>query len=81
LTQIDISFLIRVVVGTLGTIILAVVAAMLIGLFRVETDHAQIVAILGPAFQTIIGAFVGAFSTALAFMRTRNGNSSESPAP
>jgi hypothetical protein len=56
---------------------------MLIGLFRVETDHAQIVAILGPAFQTIIGAFVGAFSTALAFMRALNGerNSSESPAP
>lgn len=44
---------------TLAAILAAVIAAMLYGLFTPSVDNKDIFAILGPAFQTIVGCFVG----------------------
>ena len=40
-------------------VILAVVAVMLYGLFDNRVDNEKVFAIIGPAFQTVVGAFVG----------------------
>ncbi len=48
-----------VVVGTLSIVMLSVVAVMLIGLFDDKVDNDKIFAIIGPAFQMIVGCFVG----------------------
>lgn len=49
----------------LGIIMLAVVAIFLIGMFAPNDliDNNEIFKIIGPAFSTIVGAFVGAFAT------------------
>lgn len=49
----------------LGTIMLAVVFIFLIGMFMPNDiiDNNEIFKIIGPAFSTIVGAFVGAFAT------------------
>jgi hypothetical protein len=49
----------------LGVIMLAVVAIFLIGMFVPNEliDNNEIFKIIGPAFSTIVGAFVGAFAT------------------
>lgn len=56
------SFLYRVVVCTLALILFAVVGAMLYGLYDVRVDNKEIFAVIGPAFQTIVGCFVGLVS-------------------
>lgn len=56
------SFLYRVVVVTLAVILLAVVVAMLYGLFDPRVDNKDIFSVIGPAFQTIVGCFVGLVS-------------------
>ena len=50
---------------TLGAIMLAVVFIFLIGMFMPNEliDNNEIFKIIGPAFSTIVGAFVGAFAT------------------
>lgn len=48
-----------IVVGTLALVMGAVIAVLLIGLFDARVDNDKIFAILGPAFQTIVGCFVG----------------------
>ena len=50
---------------TLGAIMLSVVVMMLIGMFFPNDmiDNNEIFKIIGPAFSTIVGAFVGAFAT------------------
>jgi len=48
-----------IVVGTLAAVMLAVIAILLIGLFDARVDNDKIFAVLGPAFQTIVGCFVG----------------------
>lgn len=56
-----IEFVIRVAIVTLSAVVLVVVAALVVGLF-VSNDLVDSTAILetvNPAFQTIIGAFVG----------------------
>lgn len=53
------TFIFRVVTVTLAAILIAVIAAMLYGLFEPKVDNKEIFAILGPAFQTIVGCFVG----------------------
>ena len=55
-------FVFRVVVVTLATIVVAIVGALLIGLFHVEVDNKEVLAIIGPAFQVTIGAFVAVIS-------------------
>ena len=49
----------------LGMIMVAVVFTMMVGLFVPNTviDNNEIFKIIGPAFSTIVGAFVGAFAT------------------
>lgn len=49
----------------LGLIMISVVLVMMIGLFVPNNvvDNNEIFKIIGPAFSTIVGAFVGAFAT------------------
>lgn len=56
-----IEFTIRMAVVTLACVILVVVVALVIGLFVPDTvvDSAKVFDIIGPAFNTVIGAFVG----------------------
>lgn len=53
------SFIFRVVTVTLAAILMAVIVAMLWGLYDVRVDNKDIFGILGPAFQTIVGVFCG----------------------
>jgi len=50
---------------TLASIMFTVVLAMLVGLFLPNSmiDNNEIFKLIGPAFSTIVGAFVGAFAT------------------
>jgi hypothetical protein len=56
-----IEFVIRVAIVTLSAVILVVVMALAVGLFVPNdvVDSAAILATIDPAFQTVIGAFVG----------------------
>ncbi len=51
-----------IVVGVLASVIVSVIVVLLIGLFDSKVDNDKIFAILGPAFQTVIGCFVGVLS-------------------
>ena len=55
----------KMVTLVLSSIMMAVVAIFLIGLFMPNhvIDNNEIFKIIGPAFSTIVGAFVGAFAT------------------
>lgn len=55
----------KMAAAVLGSIMLAVVAIFLIGMFTPNEliDNNEIFKIIGPAFSTIVGAFVGAFAT------------------
>jgi len=44
---------------TLASVMLAVIIVLLIGLFDARVDNDKIFAILAPAFQTVVGCFVG----------------------
>ncbi len=48
-----------IVVGTLAAVMVSVIAILLIGLFDNRIDNDKIFSVLGPAFQTIVGCFVG----------------------
>lgn len=56
-----IEFTIRTAIITLATVILVVVLALVVGLFLPNdvVDSTAILEMINPAFQTIIGAFVG----------------------
>jgi hypothetical protein len=56
-----VEFVIRVAIVTLSAVILVVVMALVVGLFLPNhiVDSAAILDMVNPAFQTIIGAFVG----------------------
>ena len=56
-----IEFVIRVAIVTLSAVVLVVVAALVVGLFVPNdlVDSTAILETVNPAFQTIIGAFVG----------------------
>jgi undecaprenyl pyrophosphate phosphatase UppP len=45
--------------ATLCICILGMVGAFIIGLWAKEVDNSEIFALLSPAFQTIIGGFIG----------------------
>lgn len=63
-----------IVVATLAAVMAAVIAVLLIGLFDPRVDNDKIFAILGPAFQTIVGCFVGVLGS-----RALNGNGEKKP--
>lgn len=44
---------------TLAIILLSMVGVMLVGFFNDKIDNAKIFEIVGPAFQTIVGGFIG----------------------
>ena len=56
----------------LGVIMMSVVLVMMIGLFAPNhvVDNNEIFKIIGPAFSTIVGAFVGAFATMMGMKTT-----------
>ena len=45
--------------GTLSAICISVVIVLLVGMFDDIVDNKEIFSIIGPAFNTVIGAFVG----------------------
>ncbi len=51
--------IILIVVCTLSLICVGMIAVLLHGLFDNGVDNEKIFAIIGPAFNTVIGAFVG----------------------
>ena len=53
------TIILLVVIGTLSLTMTAVIFVLLAGLFNNVVDNTEIFKILGPAFQTIVGAFVG----------------------
>ena len=53
------QLLFTVVICTLSVVMLAVIGVLLAGLFNPSVDNTQVFEILSPAFQTIVGAFVG----------------------
>ena len=56
-----VEFVVRVAIVTLAAVILVVVLALVVGLFMPNDviESAAILEMVNPAFQTIIGAFVG----------------------
>jgi len=48
-----------IVVCTLASVLLAMVVVLLFGLFTPKVDNDKIFAIIGPAFEMIVGVFVG----------------------
>jgi len=52
-------WILKVTVGTLSAICLSVVIVLLFGMFDDKVDNKEIFSIIGPAFNTVIGAFVG----------------------
>lgn len=59
MTDADRSFVIRLASGVLALVVIGMVFTMLVGLFTPAVDNDKVFGILGPAFSTIIGVFVG----------------------
>lgn len=53
------KIIILIVVCSLSVICMGVVGILLEGLFNKDVDNDKIFEIIGPAFNTVIGAFVG----------------------
>ena len=55
------EWILKLAVTTLAIICLVVVAVLMIGIFmpNEQVDNKEIFSIIGPAFNTVIGAFVG----------------------
>ena len=54
------TFIVTVMVSlTLCVVVLSMSGVMLIGLFFQEVDNAEIFKLIGPAFQTVVGGFIG----------------------
>jgi hypothetical protein len=54
-----VEWILRVTVVTLALIMCAVIFTLMFGLFAKDVDNTEIFSIIGPAFNTIVGAFVG----------------------
>ena len=54
-----VEWILRVTVLTLAMLMVAVVGALVFGLFNDSVDNDKIFELVGPAFNTIVGAFVG----------------------
>lgn len=75
-----INWILKIAVGSLASIMIAVVLALLIGIFMPNdlVDNKDIFAIIGPAFNTVIGAFVGLLG---GLSLSSNDKKEEPPAP
>jgi hypothetical protein len=78
-----VEFVIRVAIVTLSAVILVVVLALTVGLFVSNdiVDSAAILETVNPAFQTIIGAFVGLLGGLSLNANARDKAVPEEPAP
>lgn len=54
-----VEWIFKVTVTTLSMVVVAVIFVLLAGLFEDKVDNDKIFDIIGPAFSTVIGAFVG----------------------
>lgn len=56
-----IAWIMKVTVAVLASVTIAVVSVLMIGIFlpNDQIDNKDILALIGPAFNTVIGAFVG----------------------
>jgi len=54
-----VEWILRVTVVTLAMIMMALIGALMFGLFGKDVDNTVFFSIIGPAFNTIVGAFVG----------------------
>ncbi len=56
-----VNWILKLSVGSLAAMVIAMIAALLLGLFMPNEviDNKDIFPIIGPAFNTVIGAFVG----------------------
>lgn len=54
-----ISWVIKITVATLAVIVIGVVFTLLYGFFVESVNNDKVFEIIGPAFNTVIGAFVG----------------------
>jgi undecaprenyl pyrophosphate phosphatase UppP len=52
-------FIMLMVTSTLCVVILAMVTALMFGLYNEKVDNTEIFKLISPAFQTIIGGFIG----------------------
>lgn len=59
MTDADRCFVIRLASSVLALVIVGMVFTLLAGLFSPAVDNDKVFAILGPAFSTTIGVFVG----------------------
>lgn len=53
------AHILTIAVGTLALVMIAVIGVFLYGLFDSRVDNAELIKIIGPAFQMIVGAFTG----------------------
>ena len=72
-----INWILKIAVGSLASIMVAVVIALIVALFvpNEMVDNKDIFPIIGPAFNTVIGAFVGL----LGGLSLSNGEKKEEP--
>jgi len=54
-----IDWIFKITIITLSAVVMAVILVLLFGLFEERVDNDRIFEIIGPAFSTVIGAFVG----------------------
>lgn len=54
-----VAWILKVTIGTLAIIVVSVVCVLLMAFFDPSISNDDIFAIIGPAFNTVIGAFVG----------------------
>jgi len=55
-------FVTKISIISLASIMVSVVGVLLISIFHPDVDNNKIFEILGPAFQTVVGCFVGMVS-------------------
>jgi len=56
------NFVTKIAIMSLASIMVSVVGVLLISLFHPDVDNNKIFEVLGPAFQTVVGCFVGMVS-------------------
>ena len=74
-----VSWILKLTVGSLAAMVLGMVFALLVALFMPNeiVDNKDIFPIIGPAFNTVIGAFVGLLGGLS--MSGKGGNDKEEP--
>lgn len=76
-----VEWILRVTVVTLAMIMVAVIVTLMYGLFNEQVDNSEIFSIVGPAFNTIVGAFVGLLGGLSLNANVRDKAEPKEPAP